>query len=260
MNPSPKKTVHYDQIASTYDRRYAARPLKGVAGALHALVQGLGAGQILEVGCGTGRWLAELQPDARQIVGLDLSTGMLKKAAAKTPPSRLVCGQAGRLPFLPGAFDLVLCVNALHHFPQPAGFIREARRLLRKGGALAVIGMDPHTGSDRWYLYDYFEGTYPVDLSRYPSGGAILDWMTAAGFERVERRVAELIERQFSGREVLGDPFLQKDSTSQLVLLSDEAYAAGMRRIERDLAAAEEQGRALIFQVNLSLALVCGYV
>src|SRR5437660_25768 len=81
---------------------------------------------------------------------------------------------------LPDAgFDLIFCVNAFHHFPQPRVFICEARRLLRPGGALAITGMDPHAGRDRWYLYDYFVGTQDTDLRRFSSSGTILDWMVA---------------------------------------------------------------------------------
>ena len=62
------------------------------------------------------------------------------------------------------------------------------------------------------------------------------------------------------GREVLDDPFLRKDSTSQLVLLSDEAYAAGLRRIEAALTEAEAVGRALIFPDDISIAMLVGRV
>ena len=97
----------------------------------------------------------------------------------------------------------------------------------------AIIGMDPHCGRDRWYLYDYFVGTYATDLGRFPSGGTVLDWMVAAGFARVEWCLAEHIVHQHVGRAVLRDPILQKHGTSQLALLTDEAYAAGLRRQRR---------------------------
>jgi hypothetical protein len=35
-------------------------------------------------------------------------------------------------------------------------FLDEARRVLRSGGRLMTIGLDPHLGIDRWYIYDYF--------------------------------------------------------------------------------------------------------
>jgi len=132
--------------------------------------------------------------------------------------------------------------------------------LLQPGGALAIIGMDPHAGRDRWYLYDYFTGTYETDLRRFSSGGTVLDWMVVAGFARVEWRVVEHIVGQHVGRAVLQDPILQKHGTSQLALLTDEAYAAGMSRIKAALGGAEATGRTLVFPVDISLTMVTGRV
>ncbi len=248
--------VNYNPVAPAYDQRYVVNPLNSIAAVLRSLAEG--AERILEVGCGTGRWLAELRPIVRQVYGLDLSPGMLREARRQHGLLDLACGRAEQLPFPEAAFDLVFCVNALHHFDQPRAFICEARRLLRPGGALAVINMDPHAGRDRWYLYEYFPGTYETDLARFPSGGTILDWIIAAGFERVEWRVAERISNSQVGREVLEDHFLQKHGTSQLTLLTDEAYAAGLNRIKTALAEAEANGRRLVFPADICLMLLAG--
>ncbi|MGC9333028.1 MAG: class I SAM-dependent methyltransferase, partial [Anaerolineae bacterium] len=132
------KQVDYDRIAATYDRRFVAGDTRGVARALSALAQGLGPAQILEVGCGTGHWLAALQSITGRLYGLDLSAGMLGRAQQRPALKRLVRGQARRLPFSDAQFGLVYCVNALHHFQSPRGFVSEAQRLLAPGGALAV--------------------------------------------------------------------------------------------------------------------------
>jgi ubiquinone/menaquinone biosynthesis C-methylase UbiE len=250
--------VNYDQIATVYHQRYAVNRLEGVAAALKSVVESVGAERVLETGCGTGRWLAELRDVVPEIYGLDAAPGMLEQVCLQHVQANLVCGRASQLPFRDDTFDFVFCVNALHHFDQPHVFVSEARRLLRPGGALAVITMDPHAGRDHWYLYDYFDGTCTADLRRFPSSGTIVDWMVAAGFEHVDWRVAEHIRRSFVGREVLADYFLQKHSTSQLVLLTDEAYTAGMRRIEAALAKAETNGKTVIFPVDISLTILTG--
>ena len=255
----PADSVNYDQIAPTYHQRYSFNRLDGIAAALRSLAQAYSAERVLEVGCGTGRWLGELRPVARHVFGLDLSPGMLRQARRRDARLAVTCGQAIRLPFPAAAFDLVFCVNAFHHFPEPRAFIAETRRLLRPGGALAILGMEPRA-SREWYLYEYFEGAYETDLRRFPSTGMIMEWMRAAGFERAEWRVAEHIAQQLTGREVLADHFLQKHSTSQLVLLTDEAYAAGLARIEAALAAAEAEANLLIFPVDISMTMVTGCV
>jgi len=252
------ESLNYDDIAPVYHQRYAGNRLEGVADALASLVSRLNAKQILEVGCGTGRWLAELHPLVCQVIGLDLSPGMLWQAQQIHGPLPLTCGRATQLPFPNTAFDLVLCVNAIHHFGAPRLFISEARRVLRPGGALAVINMDPHRGRDRWYIYDYFDGTLEADLRRFPSGGAILDWMIAESFEHAEWQVADHIIGSEIGRGVLASHFLEKYGTSQLALLTDDAYAAGLKRIEATLAEAEARGEAIIFPTDVSLTMVTG--
>jgi SAM-dependent methyltransferase len=185
---------------------------------------------------------------------------MLRQAQQQQIVSPLVCGRASALPFAPATFDVIFCVNALHHFEQPQHFIAEARRLLRTGGALAIIGLDPHVGRDRWFLYDYFPGTYEIDLARFSSGGTILDWMSRAGFEHIEWGVAEHIVEQHGGQNVLQHPILQKQGTSQLALLTDEAYAAGMARLRTALQKAEDAGEDLVLPVDIWLTIVTGYV
>jgi SAM-dependent methyltransferase len=252
--------VNYEEIAPTYDQRYVANPLPQVAATLRALVRDLDPVRILEVGCGTGRWLAELGQAGRHAFGLDLSPAMLGQARPhlKREPPDLACGRALRLPFPDRTFDLVYCVNALHHFGGPRAFVAEARRLLRPGGALAVIGMDPRRSRDTWYLYRYFKGTYAADRRRFPTPGELVDWMAAAGFERVEWRPAERIFGPLVGRDIFKNSFLHKGGTSQLALLSDEAFALGMQHIEAALAQAEAAGETLVFPVDILLTITVG--
>ncbi len=250
--------VKYDEIAPRYDARYAANQLDGVAGLLRRVAAEAGGGQAraLEVGCGTGHWLSVLEADTRQVFGLDLSAGMLRQARRQAPRAALAQGQAGALPFAGASFDLILCVNALHHFPDPRAFIGEARRLLRPGGALVNVGMDPHAGRDRWSVYDYFPGTLETDRRRFPSAGTLVDWVKAAGFERAAWLTAEHIANVQRGRAVLDDPFLQKHGTSQLALLSDEAYQVGLARLRQALDAAAAAGEVMEFESDLWLSAV----
>ena len=255
--------VDYDRIAPGYNRRFAAGSTPGVAAALCSLAGILAANArplaILEVGCGTGHWLAGLAGSGR-LCGLDLSAGMLYQARQRSAALDLVRGRAGQLPFPDGAFDLVYCVNALHHFDDRPAFVAEARRVLRAGGALAVAGMDPRRAWAGWYVYDYFPGTYEADLARFPSWGTVADWLIAAGFGPLAWQTVEEIHEARRGRAVLADPFLDKDTTSQLTLLDEGAYAAGLKRIEAVLAAAESAGQTVPFATDLTLDILVGRV
>jgi SAM-dependent methyltransferase len=251
--------VNYDQVAPTYNGRYARKGLEGISSALWALAENVNPERILEVGCGTGHWLEELSPLAHHVHGLDFSSGMLRQARQRSSHFHLTHGQANQLPFANASFDLIFCANAFHHFDQPDAAIAEARRLLRPGGAFAITGMDPHVPI-RWYLYDYFSGTYETDLRRFPSSGTVTDWMIAAGFDSTEWRLVHQVAHEVRGREALANHFLQKNGTSQLTLLSDEAYNAGLRRIESAIAEAEAKGEILTLPVYISFSMVTGRV
>jgi ubiquinone/menaquinone biosynthesis C-methylase UbiE len=261
MSEQFEKRVDYDKVAPTYDKRFAyyAGAPRGVAAALIDLAGEVHARQILEVGCGTGHWLRLLSPLGYTVFGLDRSAGMLAAAQAVEAPN-LARGEAGALPFPPASFDLVICVNALHHFADASQFISEGRRLLRPGGALAIVGMHPHSGRDRWYLYDYFPGTKETDLQRYPSAGEIVNWMIEAGFDLVRWQTVERLHERRKGREILDEPMLHKNATSQLTLLSDVQYAAGITRIQAAIAQAEASGEAAVFEVDISLHMLVGYI
>jgi hypothetical protein len=58
---------------------------------------------------------------------------------------------------------------------------------------------------------------------------------------------------------VLDDPFLQKNATSQLALLTEAAYAASIQGIEAALQEAEARGNELIFATDLRLDMIVGY-
>jgi ubiquinone/menaquinone biosynthesis C-methylase UbiE len=253
-----RRTVDYDQLAPTYDRRYMGGRRSGTAAALTKLARQVAAERVLEVGCGTGRWLAELKAGVPAVWGLDLSTGMLEQAQGRALSGRLVRGRACHLPFANRAFDLVYCVNAIHHFGRPQEFIAEASRLLFPGGVLAIVGMDPHGRKDDWYVYRYFDGVYETDLARFPPWETVREWMARAGLQRIERCVVDQITDTWIGRDVLADPFLQKHACSQLALLSEAAYADGLSRIEHALEKAEPRGQSLVFLSMIEIALMSG--
>jgi ubiquinone/menaquinone biosynthesis C-methylase UbiE len=258
--------VDYDRLASTYDHRFASGEQSGIATALLGMCDELSPRNVLEVGCGTGRWISEIRAHFHlagvrsRCHGLDLSHGMLAKARARDGELLLVRGQASQLPFPENAFNLVYCTNALHHFVRPRDFIFEARRLLQPGGALAVFGMDPRVERCTWYVYRFFEGTHDTDMKRYPAWGTVLDWMIAAGFERIYWRQIERYTHAYTAEAVFEDPFLRKESTSQLFLLSEDAYAKGLRQMRQAISKARSAGETMTFAVDIPMDMLLGRI
>lgn len=258
--------VDYDRLASTYDRRFAGGGQSRIAATLLRMHDELRPRNVLEVGCGTGRWISEIRAYSEfaaaksHCYGLDLSAGMLARARSSGPQLRLTQGRASQLPFPANAFDQIYCVNALHHFARPRDFIFEARRLLQPGGALAVFGMDPRVERCTWYVYRFFEGTLASDIKRYPAWGSVLEWMIAAGFEQISWRQVERYTHTYTGQAVFEDPFLRKESTSQLILLSDDAYKKGLHKMRQAISKAGSAGETITFAVDIPMDMLLGRI
>lgn len=151
------------------------------------------------------------------------------------------------------SFHWVICINALHHFTDKLAFLAEARRVLRPGGALMTVGLDPHTGLDRWHIYEYFQGTLEIDRGRYPSSDQIRAWMTSLGFSRCRTIEVQRIPFRVAAREAFKRGFLDRTATSQLSVLTNDEYERGIQRIEDDLEAAEARGESLYLTADLRL-------
>ncbi|MGH7336115.1 MAG: class I SAM-dependent methyltransferase [Myxococcota bacterium] len=247
------RRVDYDQIAANYDRRYQTDRYPDAARILKDWIDESPAGRLLEVGCGTGHWLHTLAGPGRTVLGLDRSAGMLAVARRVTADARLLRGDAMPLPFADRSIEALLCMNAFHHFPEKPGFIAEVSRVLSAGGAFCTIGLDPHRGRPRWPIYEYFEGTLAADLERYPPCAMIREWLSEAGFASISTQVGQHIRTSTPADATLRSPMMRKDGTSQLALLSTDAYQRGIEAIRRDAARAHDAGETLVLETDLEL-------
>jgi ubiquinone/menaquinone biosynthesis C-methylase UbiE len=93
---------------------------------------------ILEIGCGTGHFTRWLSDQGLAAMGLDLSAAMLTEARALDGVP-LVQGDARRLPFADGAFDLTALVTTLEFLARPREPLAEAWRVARRGVMLGVL-------------------------------------------------------------------------------------------------------------------------
>ena len=96
---------------------------------------------LLDVGCGTGpmvELLAAEFPD-RHYTGLDLTPKMIEVGRSKNLNGvDWVVGDCENLPFAENSFDVIICSNSFHHYPNPQAFFNSAYRVLRPGGRLIL--------------------------------------------------------------------------------------------------------------------------
>lgn len=117
-------------------------------GLYHQAVEGLpvAGARVLEVGSGRGggaRYIARYQAPA-SVVGLDYSpqtVARARKLNADAPGLSFEVGDAERLPFADGAFDIVVNIESSHCYGDVAAFARETARVLASGGWFTFADM-----------------------------------------------------------------------------------------------------------------------
>ncbi len=107
---------------------------------------------ILDLACGTGRWLPRLLArGARRVIGIDLSAAMLRVAGAKAGiRERLLLADCEQLPFPDATFDFALCSFALNHIHDLDIAARELARTLKGRGRLLITEMHPDAYAQGW--------------------------------------------------------------------------------------------------------------
>ncbi len=242
MPPSPQSAptpLDYDHVADAYARHRRVHP--GVLAALeraatdrlHAqsAARTQSAARVLEVGCGTGNYVIALHRHLGcPSWGIDPSAKMLARARAREPGIAWQVGWAEGLPYPDACFDLVFSVDVIHHVEDRAAYVRESYRVLDRGGLACTATDSAWIIRHRAPLSTYFPETVPLELARYPRIAALQEMMAAAGFGRVEART---VSYRYETADIGA---YRARAFSALHMISDEDFARGLARMERDLA------------------------
>lgn len=251
------RQTDYDSIAAGYDVRYRTYDYHEIKAALEAFLGDAPLQRVLEVGCGTGFWLRALAGRAQTVAGLDRSTEMLARARGSGAP--LVRANAEALPFPGRTFDRIICINALHHFLDRDRFYTDARRVLGAGGGFFNVGLDPHAERDTWWVYDYFPDTRGIDRQRYPAVRTIRGELARAGFAWTESFEVQVFEHVMPARRAFERGLVARSFTSQLAVLSDDEFEAGISRMREAMESAEREGGELTLASELHLFATTGW-
>jgi ubiquinone/menaquinone biosynthesis C-methylase UbiE len=144
--------------------------------------------RVLDVGSGFGGTVAAIDERFRDVtlVGLDIDDRQLEICARRVRPGPSnalgwVNASGTELPLRDAAFDAVLSIEAMWHFPSRAAFLAEAARVLRPGGRLAVVDLliapdaAERTGLDR----DELVATLATGFDPWPEPDTTLDELVA---------------------------------------------------------------------------------
>lgn len=180
---------HHDSVL----RSHRWRTAENSAG---YLLPELSAGMsLLDVGCGPGTITADLAERVApgRVVALDESAKVLTEAEAVFAERGLSTvetktGDAYRLPFPDDTFDVVHAHQVLQHLGDPVAALREARRVCRPGGTVAVRDADyaamcwhrPDPALDDWLVT--YRATARANGGEPDAGRKLKSWALAAGF------------------------------------------------------------------------------
>ena len=125
-----RAAAHYEAWYETPNGQQVDKLEKALLGQLLRVFSQ--ADNVLEIGCGTGHFARWLSGDGLLAVGVDLSAAMLAEARVLGGVP-LVRGDAQRLSFVDGAFDLTVLITTLEFLGQPRDALVEALRVSRQG-------------------------------------------------------------------------------------------------------------------------------
>ncbi|NOQ29189.1 MAG: methyltransferase domain-containing protein [Methanosarcinales archaeon] len=198
-----KKPEHYrddcNRIACIYDPlvRFISSFFGGEAGLRRLTIDkmDLKPGQkVLDVCCGTGTLCAmiakEIGSDG-EVVGVDLSENMLKKAENKSEDNIRFCyANAEEIPYADGYFDRASVTFGLHEMPHPVrmNVLREMRRVLKPGGKITVLDYaypKRTLAMPLFRIWMLVEGATAMDFIQRDLSSMIRD----AGFDVIEQNV-----------------------------------------------------------------------
>jgi ubiquinone/menaquinone biosynthesis C-methylase UbiE len=143
--------------------------------------------RILDLACGTGRWLEKLMvADGAWAVGLDRSEPMLRVAARKGPiAGRLTRASCESLPFRAGVFDLTICSFALGHIEDLGSMARELARVTKPAADIFVSDLHPDAYEYGWRV-GFRDQNAAVQIETVPrSAKETVQALDAHGFECV---------------------------------------------------------------------------
>ena len=138
-------------------------------------------GRVLEIGTGTGYGVDIIAPSAEEFVSIDKTRSEelgampdnVEFRVAKVPP----------LPFEDESFDYVVSFQVIEHVRRDKDFVKEVRRVLRKGGKFIVSTPNSPMSLTRnpWHVREYTAEEFKALLSEFSD----VEALGVAGNERV---------------------------------------------------------------------------
>lgn len=215
--PAPREKIaafyrseYHERMGGEEDARRAEAYRKENQERVGVLKRYAPSGRVLDVGCSTGQFAAQLRDAGYDALGCDISEDACRKAAALLGEDRALCGPVeSLLDRLRGSLDAITMMDVIEHFDDVVSPLRAMREMLRPGGILFL-----RTPTLRSPFYKVADLSYQLSGGRYKD--AVLKIYHAEHFYFfTERAMRALLED--TGYEVLAidpDPLLWENFRS----------------------------------------------
>lgn len=182
---------HHTSVISVHARRTAQNSASFLLPHLQPTYR------ILDLGCGPGTITADLAALVPQgsVIGVDSVEAILEQARSLASDRGLSnityeTGDANKLRFADGEFDVVFCHQLLQHVQDPVGVLREMKRCCKAGGLVAAREAD--YGSFMWSPRipeldawgDLYQRVARANGGEPNAGRQMPRWAREAGFEK----------------------------------------------------------------------------
>lgn len=152
---SSEQKDYYNKTAKQYDKWHIETASAKLIDTwnfnnLKKFLSGQRIERCLDLACGTGRLSNKLLELSQEVYGVDISAEVLKIAKQKYPQLKLNESEVTNLPYQDNYFDLVIINGSLHHFFAVEETLKEARRVLKPGGAFVLLG-EPNKNYLKFY-------------------------------------------------------------------------------------------------------------
>lgn len=231
----------YDRIGGKYNR--TRRADKYLTERLVSNLSSTVDGKYLDIGCGTGNYTIALSERNIDLVGVDPSIQMLRRASERNNLVKWIIGRSDQIPFGDEFFDGVLATLTIHHWDDLDSSFAELNRVLKANSKFVLFTSTSEQMKGYW-LNHYFSEMLKSSMRQMPSMAKISGCLISSGFEVIEQEkyfVSEDLEDSFlySGKN---DPqmYLDEEFRFGISSFSDLANASeiekGLERLTEDIA------------------------
>lgn len=173
--------------AKTYDTDKNGKHARNLYQHIINTLSTLQFSNVLDVGCGTGEILSAIRKlyPTISLQGIDISQEMLKQAENKNIDNvKLYLGDAEHLSFENDKFDVLICTDSFHHYPNPKKAIEEFYRVLKKNGYLLLADfVKPFPVRQLMNIFIPFSNEGDVKIY---SQSEILSFLKYGGFQDIQ--------------------------------------------------------------------------